>query len=133
MGTITSIFVSCPICFTKGSINVLETKLQDAKRGLLSISVDNLCKHEFIIYVDKNFAIRDYVVADFTLPAINFIDEPDSQTISDINNFDLTIINMNITPNILAYLLNSIVFNKKVIFIFRYFFFSKEKIFSRIY
>ena len=61
--------VRCPICSQTDEIQISKKELGKASRGLLSISLPEnvVCNHSFIVYVDRNFKVRDYFVPDFEI------------------------------------------------------------------
>ena len=64
----------CPICDTSKKILVPKAKIMNKENGTTSVHVPAklVCDHEFYMYIDKNFVIRDYLVTD-----INFYSEKD--------------------------------------------------------
>ena len=73
------VHIICPECNKTGIIDVQENIMEEREKGIAAINVvENLvCKHSFVVYVDKNFIIRDAILIDFTieLPQINLNQE----------------------------------------------------------
>jgi hypothetical protein len=65
------ILVVCPSCKNKSRILVPVNIISKKKSGSTSVYVprDLVCPHEFYIYVDKNFKVRDYLVLEYSLKA----------------------------------------------------------------
>jgi len=65
------ILVVCPSCKNKSRILVPVNIISKKKSGSTSIYVprDLVCPHEFYVYVDKNFKVRDYLVLEYSLKA----------------------------------------------------------------
>lgn len=64
----------CPICEASARIPVPKAVIKGKTSGTTSVHVPAklVCEHEFYVYVDRNFIIRDYMVAD-----IQFYSEKD--------------------------------------------------------
>ncbi len=64
-----SIQVICPICDTRGRVDVPRAKVEAKDTGTTSVLVpkDLMCEHSFYTYVDRNYAVRDYLVTDLML------------------------------------------------------------------
>ncbi len=69
-----NVMAVCPICEASKKIPVPKTKIMSKENGTTSVHVPSklVCPHEFYMYIDKNFVIRDYLVTD-----INFYSEKD--------------------------------------------------------
>ena len=104
--------VRCPACSKAGKIEVSEERLKKASRGLLAVNVsaEMICEHSFIAYIDKNLEIRDAFIADFQIELPDLgekeVSEAEEEFITD--KIDLTIIKLNFSASLLAYLLKSI-------------------------
>jgi len=61
--------IICPQCGAAGFVHVSKSLIQNSTRGVSTINIpkNQVCEHNFIAYVDKNFAVRDYFVADVSL------------------------------------------------------------------
>jgi hypothetical protein len=62
-----NIKIVCPTCKCKGQLNVAEDSMKNITRGLLAINIASgiICSHNFFVYIDRNYDIRDYFTADF--------------------------------------------------------------------
>jgi len=111
--------IICPTCEKNGIIEVPDDKMKTNLRGLLAINIVEgiICSHSFIAYIDKNFVIRDYFVADFNveLPEITQFEKVQVSVPKEILNIDL--IRLNITATLLTYILKSIFSKQKVVLI----------------
>lgn len=83
----------------------------------INVSADIVCEHSFIAYIDRNLEVRDCFIADFQieLPELGSTEvaEPEEEFITD--KIDLTIIKLNFSASLLAYLLKSIFLKKDII------------------
>ncbi|MBD3338695.1 MAG: hypothetical protein GF353_06290 [Candidatus Lokiarchaeota archaeon] len=120
-----NIKVICPVCRKKGEIEVSETILKNAPRGLVAINIakGTICSDSFIVYVDKNLNIRDYFTADFQidLPKL-FLEESSEEgmiTDEDLTKYGINIdlIKLNISPTILAFILRGVFLGEKIIIV----------------
>ena len=116
----TKIQVTCPSCQKKGLIDVSEEILKNITRGLLAVNVpDIICEHTFIVYVDKNLAIRDYFMADFKieLPQISVPEGITEKKIPSKEVVNLDLIKLNVPAILLTYVLKCIFSKKEAIII----------------
>ncbi|MFX1444091.1 MAG: hypothetical protein ACFFHV_11800 [Promethearchaeota archaeon] len=111
--------VICPDCSKRGNIEISDNVLKTILRGLLAVNVPEgtICPHSFITYIDKNLKIRDYFIADFQyeLPEIT-----ETERIKDIGisrELDLSLIKLNLSPNLITYMIKSILMKKKILLI----------------
>lgn len=112
-----SIKIQCPICSKKGVITLSNDEtIRNNEKGITSIMIsrNRICSHSFLVYIDNNLTVRDYVVPDYTID----IPEMDISSVDrEIDlSFDLDIIKINLLPNILISILTAI-FNKADIII----------------
>lgn len=119
----TNIYIKCPKCGKNGIIEVSNDDLKNNLRGILAINIveGNICSHSFIIYIDKNFNIRDYFVADFQLELpetkledLQLLSAPEKEVL------DIDLIKLNITATLLTYIIKSIFLKKKIVLISEY-------------
>jgi hypothetical protein len=111
--------VRCPVCSEWKKIEVADDATENVSKGLLAINIapGMICEHTFIAYIDKNFTVRDCLVADFEIqiqPSTEGNQEivtPETETIK----FDL--IKLNIPEMLLVHLLKSTLLGKKVLII----------------
>jgi hypothetical protein len=117
-----TISIACPICSSKGKIEISEEMVQSKSTGLLTINIrkDYTCEHAYVAYIDKNFAVRDYFNLDYNieLPKVQVKEKEESDPFFDvIRNYDLDLIKLNITANILSFMLKSIFMKKSIVFL----------------
>ncbi|MFX1273601.1 MAG: hypothetical protein ACFFBP_11535 [Promethearchaeota archaeon] len=112
------IVVRCPICNTKGQMNIEKNIIDQNTKGITAINVaENLiCEHSFVTYVDKNLVIRDSFVCDFKVE-IPEIEDPELERFEAPNLFDISIIKLNLMPSVLAKLIKAILLGEKIVYI----------------
>jgi hypothetical protein len=115
----TNIKIVCPTCKNKGQLNVVEDIMKNITRGLLAINVaaGTICSHNFFVYVDKNYDIRDYFVADFKVEVPEKrIDKNSlkSMKMLDKEIVDMDLIRLFLPATTLTFILKSITSKKKV-------------------
>lgn len=119
----TNILVQCPSCQSQGQIDVLEENLKDVKRGLLAVNIpqDIICTHSFIAYIDKNLIIRDYFIADYQfqieIPVLDTLGEKKDVVVPEKYLVNLNLVKLNVSANLMTYLLRSIFLKKKILII----------------
>lgn len=108
--------LQCPLCNKKGKIEVAEEKFSNLDRGLIAINIQHItCKHNYIIYVDKNFHIRQYFAADFEIELPKNLDSQERFSMPRKEDLDVFLIKINIAPLILADILKAIFLKEKII------------------
>lgn len=116
-----SIKIQCPSCGKKGDFEILEEKIKNVARGLLAVNIaeNTICEHSFIAYVDRNFTIRDYFMADFQLeiPEIVPLEKNKDLKITEKELTDLSLIKLNLPVNLMTYVIKSIFLKKKILII----------------
>ena len=111
--------IECPSCSEYKYIDITEdiSEKNENSRGVFAInfSKHQICDHSFLAYVDRNWAVRDYFIADFQvkLPKLDKIDKfdiivPENETI------DFYLIKINLNANVFTYILKSIFHKKKI-------------------
>ena len=114
----TVIGITCPSCKKKGNIEISDEAIKNVSRGLLAINVASniICDHSFITYVDKNLTIRDYFIADFQIeiPDIAPTEDTEAKEIISKDTLNLDAIKLNLSANLITYVLKSIFYNKKI-------------------
>ncbi len=119
----TNILVQCPSCKSQGQIDVLEENLKDVKRGLLAVNIpqDIICTHSFIAYIDKNLIIRDYFIADYQfqieIPVLDTLGEKKDVVVPEKYLVNLNLVKLDVSANLMTYLLRSIFLKKKILII----------------
>ena len=62
------ILIVCPTCGKQRKIPVPEEQIMSKETGTTSLLIpaNMVCEHQYHAYVDKNFAVRDYLTVDFS-------------------------------------------------------------------
>lgn len=115
------LLIKCPTCGKLGNIEVENDIMKDVSRGLLTFKIikDTICSHSFIIYIDKNFNIRDYIVADFQieLPKFEINEKIEELNIILKDKIDIDLIKLNLSATLLSFILKSIFSKVKIVLI----------------
>lgn len=110
--------IRCPACNKRGVIKVSDNLVNKSERGITAVNVaENLvCQHSFVAYIDKNLEVREFFICDFKLilPKIN-IEKEKKEIIP--KDFDIDILNYNMIPSLMVYVLKGIIYGKKVVII----------------
>ena len=116
-----SVEVFCPECSRSGTIEVSEETIKNNARGVAAVNViqDIVCKHSFVVYIDKNLAVRDCFITDFTieLPQIEIEERTEGVDIPSTDQIDLLIISINLNALTIAYIIRGILQKKKILLI----------------
>ena len=111
----------CPDCSEKGNIEIFTDIKSDFSRGLIAVNIKKgiICSHEFIAYIDRNYKVRDYFIADFKIktPIITITENYQDIKIPEKNRFDVDLIKLNISAFLMTYILNAIFIKKKIVLI----------------
>ncbi|MFX0069974.1 MAG: hypothetical protein ACFFAO_02690 [Candidatus Hermodarchaeota archaeon] len=115
------VIIRCPSCGNKGKINVSDESIKEIKRGLLAINIASniVCSHSFIAYIDGNFQVRDYFIADFhvEIPDIAPSKELKDISIPKKDVVDIDLIKLNLPATLITYIIKSILSNQKILLI----------------
>ncbi len=115
--------VICPICKKNGIIEISEDSIKNFDRGILAVNVQKIsCKHSFIVYLDKNYIIRDYFYADFHLELPETVlktkmEIDQEKNLLEDKPLDVDLIKLNFSPILLTYTLKAIFLGEKFILI----------------
>jgi hypothetical protein len=113
--------IACPICSQKGILNIDVELICSKLSGLYSVNVDKnfTCEHSYVAYIDQNYVVRDYFDSDYNieLPKIVAEKQTDDNLEDLAMSFDLDLIKLNITANILTIFFKSIISKKSIVFI----------------
>ena len=124
--------VRCPACNRRGQMRVEENIISKSERGITAVNVaENLvCEHSFIVYVDKNLAIRDSFICDFKieLPEIILEESKTVEPSSLAKKYDIDVIKYNLMPSFVIYVLKCILMAKKIALLSEDDFVSKSRI-----
>lgn len=108
--------IRCPICPGIGYVEIDSNLIENNERGITAINIDNrnICNHSFVVYLDRNYDVRDSFCADFkvALPEIELEKTIDGIKIEDINLYLLFI---NLQAVTFAYLLRCIFLKKQLV------------------
>lgn len=65
--------IVCPICKKVGYIDIDKDSLRQNSRGItaINISMEHICPHSFLAYVDRNFHVRDFMIVDFNVESLH--------------------------------------------------------------
>lgn len=111
--------VFCPGCNKNGTIEVSEETIRENSRGVAAVNVmqDIVCKHSFVVYIDKNLAVRDCFITDFTieLPQIEIEERVEGVEIPGTDEIDLLIISINLNALTIAFMIRGILQKKKIL------------------
>jgi hypothetical protein len=114
--------VRCPSCAGKGFIEVSEDEVEKAKRGVFAVNVSEgiICKHSFVAYIDKNFAVRDTFMTDFQLELPDIIPKKsiDLKDTSQLDSINISSIKLNLSVSLIAYIIRAILQKRKIVLIF---------------
>jgi len=119
---VTQILIRCPSCKKSGKIAISEDLIKSTSRGLLAVNIAAgiICPDSFIAYIDKNYSVRDYFIADFQ---IEIPDLPEERvkikrvSLPDKNVLNLDLIKLNFTITMLSSILRAILMKKEIILI----------------
>lgn len=119
-GSMVQLEIRCPICSLKGKIEINEDATKDASRGLLAVNIvpGMVCEHQFVAYLDKNLKVRDALTADFHIE-LAATPEPKKEIESkpSIDIIDMDLIKINLTPQIITYVISAVFTKKKIVLI----------------
>ncbi|MFX1393711.1 MAG: hypothetical protein ACFFAH_09055, partial [Promethearchaeota archaeon] len=117
----TKVRMKCPSCNKIGNIEVSDVLMKNVSRGLLAINIAQnvICSHTFIVYIDKNFNIRDYFTTDFQveLPQITPAESIKDSKIPGKEIVNLDLIKLNMPPMLLTFVIKSIFLKQKIVII----------------
>ncbi len=100
-----NVYIQCPICHKSGNVKVPVALVKSKKAGLSTITVERkICDHTFLIYVDKNFNMRESEKIEYFLSP-EIVDEIDTSKEVNFDQNDIEKIKLNTYPLMLSYLL----------------------------
>lgn len=112
--------VRCPSCDNMGTIEIDNDLIKNDKRGVIAINLrkDQICSHCFVVYIDRNLAIRDSFLLDFELetPQIEILPSKENKEI-ETDDLKTDIIKLNFIPLTFSYILRGVFFKKNIIVI----------------
>ncbi len=88
--------ITCPSCSKRGKIEIDENLIKMSARGISAVNIPegNICSHSFIAYLDKNFAVRDCFLTDFTIELPQLLET--QQKVSETEMLEETSIDVNL-------------------------------------
>ncbi|MFX1502254.1 MAG: hypothetical protein ACFFDH_14930 [Promethearchaeota archaeon] len=113
--------IRCPICDKWKDVEIADDATINVTKGVLAINIEggDICEHSFIVYIDKNFDVRNCLVADFEVEVQENISNGETKTEDhrepDELKFDL--IRLNLPEILIAYIIRAIFLGKKIIVI----------------
>lgn len=108
------VLISCPICHKSGNVKVPTDIVKSKRTGLSTITVERrICDHTFLIYVDKNFNMRESEKIDY-IQAPSIIAEVDKPKEIVFTTEEIENLSTNFYPLMLSYILKSLFFNQKI-------------------
>ncbi|MFX1278986.1 MAG: hypothetical protein ACFFA3_06175 [Promethearchaeota archaeon] len=113
--------VRCPKCSKWENIEVSDDATKNLAKGLLAININAgmICEHNFIAYVDKNFMVRDCLIADFEIQVSDSIDsqEVKENISSEVESINHDLIKLNVPEILMASIFRAIFLGKSIIII----------------
>ena len=110
--------VICPHCSERGHIEMPEDSVKDVTRGLLAVNIASgiICPHDFIMYIDRNFQIRDYFTTDFQieLPEISPPKKFEDLKLPEKDVINIDLIKLNLPAILIVHLLKSLFLKKEI-------------------
>ncbi|MFX1399304.1 MAG: hypothetical protein ACFFAS_19945 [Promethearchaeota archaeon] len=108
--------IHCPICSKIGFIHVENDFVYQVERGVTAANIAKglVCDHSFVVYIDRNFVVRDSYICDFKveLPEIDMnIKEIDNDSL----DFDIDIIKLNLPPSSLVNIIRGTFYGKVMV------------------
>jgi len=64
------VLVQCPVCAIRRTFDIFQERLiteKDTGTSSLFIAAHVMCDHEFYVYIDQNFTVRDYMVVEYSI------------------------------------------------------------------
>ncbi len=113
--------IRCPVCSKWKYIEVADDATKNVAKGLLAINIaaGMICEHSFIAYIDKNFTVRDCLVADFKieLPESPPTEETEEVVSPETDAIKFDLIKLNIPELLMAYVIKAILYGRKTVII----------------
>jgi hypothetical protein len=110
--------VRCPVCSKWQNIEISDDATNNITKGLLAINIEAgmICQHNFIAYVDKNFSVRDCLIADFEIE-VSSSPETENGIPNEIESMNYDLIRLNIPEALMASVFRAIFLGQNVIII----------------
>lgn len=113
--------VRCPVCSNWDNIEISDDATKNVTKGLLAVNIaaGMICEHNFIAYVDKNFIVRDCLIADFKIeaPEVPTTEGTGDEIFPEVESINYDLIKLNIPEILMASVFKAIFLGKGVILI----------------
>ncbi|MFX1365257.1 MAG: hypothetical protein ACFFCE_16890 [Promethearchaeota archaeon] len=117
----TKIEIRCPICEKWKDVEIADDAPINVPKGVLAINIEggDICEHSFIVYIDKNFDVRNCLVADFEVEIQEDISNRETKTEShpETETLKLDLIRLNLPEILIAYIIRAIFLGKRIVVI----------------
>jgi len=117
-----SVQIHCPTCKKSFNIEIYEDILKDNMRGIFAINIDDSpekpCSHSFVAYIDKNFAVRDYLITDFKLqlPVVEELEQKkEGVELPGRDLIDVYLLSINLNSFLLTSVITACFHKKKIL------------------
>jgi len=113
--------IFCPRCSKKGYIEIDKAVVAKSQRGIVALTLnkDTICEHSFLVYIDKNLAIRDSFLTDFTIqiPEMDIVKKNGISKVTSEDEQNIGLIKLNLSPKTLIFIFRALFLKKKVLII----------------
>lgn len=113
--------IRCPKCSKWENIEISDDATKNLEKGLLAVNVNAgmICEHNFIAYVDKNFIVRDCLIADFEIQVSDSVasQEIEENISSEVESINHDLIKLNVPEILMASIFRAIFLGKSIIII----------------
>lgn len=113
--------VRCPKCSKWENIEISDDATKNLAKGLLAVNINAgmICEHNFIAYIDKNFIVRDCLIADFEIQVSDSVasQEVEENISSEVESINHDLIKLNVPEILMASIFRAIFLGKSIIII----------------
>ncbi len=87
--------IICPVCGNKKFVPIPAAKVKGSESGATAIYIPAgvVCNHEFYAYLDKNFAVRDYLALDYS-EGVDSKRQQIDEVVQNLDTFDFSFDNV---------------------------------------
>ncbi len=110
--------IQCPSCSKRGYITVNARQITEASKTMILVKVEKkfICEHDFLIYIDKNFSVRNvFQCEQVVLPSTKLKREIVTEV--DFSEFKIDLVKMNVYQPTFWYIFRTLLFGKKVLLV----------------
>lgn len=109
--------IRCPNCSKSGIIEFNTNLIKENQRGITAINIPEkiICKHSFIVYIDKNYTVRDSFCADFKIEIPKMKIELESTKVQSLGDINFYLLLINIHAICFARILRGSFLKKKIL------------------